>query len=559
MNHRLIEEASKGLFYVRATVSLLRKTKLYRDGPALLSPSLLRDVIRHGVGVPTIHSLHAHLHPNRLALVDERQRLTYSQVNSRINRLANGLRDEFGTGKHALMICLENRVEYMIAWMAAFRLGWPVVHASDSSTGEELRFLVDNSGAEIIIGSKKSALTICKALEDGDHSVSLVLWTGDASRMIEDGLDFDDFVALQSDQYPTRKAGSQSSENVVYTSGTTGRPKGTVRDFERVSTFETLEIFDRIPLGECERHLIVARLYHSAGQAFSILIGALGGTVYLHAKFDPEQVLKTIHNERITSMFFVPTMMRRLLNQPDELFYRYPPEDFRFFISGAAPFPQELREKAITRFGANAVHDFYGASELGWVTLIGGYEMLQRPGSVGMPLRSQHVRVITRDGELAAANEVGLIQVSNDQMMVGYLNNQSATDEITSDGWMTVEDTGYLDDGGYLYVTGRERDMVISGGVNIYPAEIEEILLRHPDIDEVAVIGIPDPDWGERLIGIVVPTGAPIDGDKISEWAKNHLTNFKVPRQWHSIEEMPRNDVGKILKRTLREQFGASK
>lgn len=555
---KIVEESSKGLFYARAIVSLLQKTKMYRDGPALLSPTLVRDVIRHGVGVPSMHAIHARLHPNRLALVDERQRLTYAQVNSRINRLANGLRAEFGPGKHSLMICLENRVEYMIAWMAAFRLGWSVVHASDSSTGEELRYLVDNSGAEIIFGSKKSSAAICDALDSGEHSVTLVLWTGDASDGVDGGEDFDDFVALQNDQYPRRETSSRSSENVVYTSGTTGKPKGTVRDFEQMGVTEALEILDRLPLSVHERHLIVARLYHSAGQAFSILVGALGGTVYLRAKFDPEDVIKTVHDEQITSMFFVPTMLRRLLDQPDELFYRYPPEDFQFLISGAAPFPQELREKAITRFGANAVHDFYGASELGWVTLISGYEMLERPGSVGRPLMSQKIRVIRRDSGIAEPREVGLIQVSNEQMMVGYLNNQSATDEIQSEGWMTVEDTGYLDAEGYLYVTGRERDMVISGGVNIYPAEIEEILLRHPDIDEVAVIGVPDRDWGERLVGVVVPTTSSFDSEKVGAWAKNQLASFKVPKQWHAIDEMPRNDVGKILKRTLREQFATS-
>jgi fatty-acyl-CoA synthase len=555
MAESIAAQAQDGAYYARAFASLVRRTEMYRDAPNLLKPQLLVDAVRNGIDVGSMHALHARLHPERLALVDERLSLTYEQADSRINRVANGLREELGAGRHPVMLCLENRVEYMITWMALFRLGWPAVHASHSATGEELRYLVENSEAEAVIGSAHTADSICEALDYDDHHVTLALWTGDVSGEIEGGVDFDDFLALRSDSFPSKSSKTDFSENVVYTSGTTGRPKGTVRDFSSMGPVEALEIFDRLPVGHHERHLIVSKLYHSAGQAFAVLVSALGGTVYLKGKFDPEDVLKTIHSQGITSMFFVPTMLRRVLDLPEETWGQYPPKEFRFMVSGAAPFPQELRERAIERLGAGKIHDFYGASEMGWVTLINGYEMLERPGSVGRPLKSQMVRIVRKDGSEAKVGEVGLIQVSNDQMMQGYLNNKDATDEIVDDGWITVEDTGYLDSAGYLYVTGRERDMVISGGVNIYPAEIEEVLLRHPSVDEIAVIGIPDEKWGERLEAVVVAHGDDFDADEMTDWAKKQLAGYKVPKDWHLIDEMPRNDVGKILKKDLRARF----
>lgn len=540
---------------IEQLLSLLKKTRLYRDAPRMVQWSLLRELARNGLGVASMHALHAELHPSRPAVVDDHQRLSYREFNTRINRLANGLRAELGEGRHPVLICVENRAEYLIAWMAAFRLGWPAVHASDSATGQELRYLVDNSGAEAVLGSKKTAMAICDALGDGDHDVTLLLWTGDVSSDIIGGLDFNDFLARQSEKPVTRSRRNNASENVVYTSGTTGRPKGTVRDMNRMGLGEALDILSAFPLSPLERHLIVSKLYHSAGQVFALLTGALGGTVYFQRSFSPENVLRTIHEEHITSMFFVPTMLHRFLDQPAERFARYPMESFRFMISGAAPFPQALRERAIARFGAGSVYDFYGASELGWVTLISGHEMLERPASVGRPLSSQRVRVIRSDGSLASPGEVGIIQVSNDMMMDRYLHNDEATAEVLDEGWMTVDDTGYLDEDGYLYVTGRDRDMVITGGVNVYPAEIEEVLLRYDPIDEVAVIGIPDDEWGERLEAVVVARDGCFDGDAAKQWAKQNLAGYKVPKRWHVVDELPRNDVGKVLKRTLRETY----
>lgn len=554
----LADKVPAPLARIRAGARVVARSKALRDASGFATPANAVLIARHGIGVHSLMALRANAHPDRLAACDTRQRLTYQQCNERINGLANALLNELGPGKKRVAICLENRVEYLVTWLALFRLGWASVHVSPSSAAEDMAYQLENSEAAAIVGSSKSAEAVLGAIDIVSDSLSpLIIWMGDASPNHTAGVDFDDLIASGGSDYPDANRDG-GGENVVYTSGTTGKPKGAVRDFGNIGNSQATVILERLPIGPEEQHLVVSRLYHSAGQVFALLTLALGGTLHIRDKYDPEETLKTICEERITSMFFVPTMLRQLLDVPDELFMKYPPADFRWMISGAAPFPHELRERAIERFGAGRVHDFYGASELGWVTLVNGHEMLQRKGSVGTPIQGQQVRVVDGNGHEVPANEVGLIQVANEQIMDGYLNNQDATDEIHGDGWVTVEDTGYVDEDGYLYIVGRERDMVISGGVNLYPAEIEDALSRHEAIHEIAVIGVPDEKWGERLEAVVVyeEDVAKPDVDTLVAWAKDRLASYKVPRAWHAIDELPRNDVGKVLKNQLRDTYG---
>jgi acyl-CoA synthetase (AMP-forming)/AMP-acid ligase II len=252
-----------------------------------------------------------------------------------------------------------------------------------------------------------------------------------------------------------------------------------------------------------------------------------------------------------------------VLDLPEEAHRQNPTPELRALISGAAPFPQNLRERAIERFGARVVFDFYGATELGWVTLINGEEMLERPGSVGRPLAGQEVRILDDEMDEVPRGEVGKIWIRNQHAMSGYLRDRRASEEIRQGDWVTVDDLGYLDDDDYLYLAGRARDMVISGGVNIYPVEIENVLLRHPAVDDAAVIGVADEEWGEMLVAVVVPAAAgeevargDIDAEALEEHAREHLAGYKVPRRWEIVDEIPRNPTGKILKNQLEDRFG---
>jgi len=522
-------------------------------------PDLARAALQHGLKTRTIHEMHAVNSPNVLALVDDQRALTYSQANEEMNRVANALRVRFGVdGGTPVVLMMENRVEYVVAWFALARAGARAVHASYRLTLGELEYLVTHSGARVILCSPATR-PVAQQLQREQPQLNLrLVCVGEDHLPPTPGLDrYSDVVASGALNFPERPTHAGSSENIVYTSGTTGKPKGAVRDFAAFGVVELARLLERLPFKVNERHLVVAPLYHSGGQVFVTLLAAMGATLYIRPHFEPEDCLKALSMHRIESMFIVPTMLRRLLQLPDEMFRQHPTPSMRGMVSGAAEFPHALRVEAIRRFGARAIHDFYGATELGWVTYINGEEMLRKPGSVGRLMSGQQVALLDKDGRPVPPGEVGLIYVRNAQTMGGYLHDQEATRQSVREGWMTVEDLGRMDADGYLFLAGRERDMVKSGGVNVYPVEIEEVLARHPAIQEVAVIGIPDPEWGERLVAVVVPrVEGQLDTADVESFARKELAGFKVPKRWELVKELPRNNTGKVMKKDLRVRYG---
>jgi fatty-acyl-CoA synthase len=525
---------------LRRVVRFGVKTGLVGNFDLLDAPKLAGVVLGAGLNIKTVHALHARTHPHRLAAVDRRRSVDYKSLDLLIRKATAALRAAGVARGTRVLLCMENRVEYLVTWFALFRIGAPAVHASYRATSSDLDYLLRHSGATVAVYSDTSR----KALEGVTLPPSL---SANVDSEFWDWLE-----SAEGDE--SIDAGAEGG-NVVYTSGTTGKPKGAVRDFASFGIVELSRIVERLPVREGDRHLIVCPLYHSGAQALALMQTSLGATLYLEPHFDAATTLQAMHDSRIHSMFAVPTMIRRLLDLPDESWRASPPADLRSLVSGAAAFPHALRSRAIRRFGASVVHDFYGATELGWITLIGGGEMMQSKGSVGRALPGQEIKIVAGDGRDQQLGQVGTIYVRNKQVMRGYLSDSNATDEtLLPGGWMTVDDLGHLDEKGYLYLAGRDRDMVISGGVNIYPVEIEEALARYDGVREVAVIGVQDDDWGERLVACVVwETGG--KRNELEAFARNELASFKVPRQWVSLERLPRNPTGKVLKRELREQL----
>jgi fatty-acyl-CoA synthase len=517
----------------------------------LAVPAIARLAIHSGLSVRTVHALHALHTPNRPALVDARGTRTFAEVDRAINRTAHAFHDHLGIGRgDAVALAAENCAEYVIAWFALMRLGARAVHASYRSQPAELQYLAGHAGLRAIVASDASLDAASKVARAraGLTVVALGDHAGDAIR-------FDALLArARSDTFPPTGVRNETSESIVYTSGTTGKPKGAVRDFARFGVIEVARLLDRLPFKVGDRHLVVAPLYHSAAQAFAVIHSALGATIFLHPHFDPAETIGALSRSRIHSLFLVPTMIRRIVDLPADVRAGMPTPELRALVSGAAEFPEALRRAAIEAFGPPVVHDFYGATELGWVTLVDGIEMLAHPGSVGRPLPGQAVAIFDREGRELGIGQTGLVYVRNEQTMSGYLGDAAATDETRLGPWVTVEDLGRLDADGYLYISGRERDMVKSGGVNLYPVEIEEVIARHPAVRDVAVIGLPDPEWGERLAAIVV-RGGELDPADVERFARAELASVKVPKEWHVIDELPRNATGKVLKRELRERY----
>lgn len=535
-----------------------RKIGIFDELHPFAAPALGALAWRAGLSVRTVHAVHAIESPRRAALVDADGTRTYGEVDRDINRLAHALADALGVRRgDAIALAAENSAEYVLTWFAVMRLGARAVHASYRSRPAELEYLVGHSGARAVLVSDASldaALAVARARPE----LGLTVIATGARRREAGATPFEELIArARSDALPEapRRGRSEGSESVVYTSGTTGKPKGAVRDFARFGLVEGARLLERLPFRIGDRHLVVAPLYHSGAQAFLLIQAALGATVHLHTHFEAEPALRTLSRERIHSVFLVPTMIRRMVELPRDTRERFPTPELRALVSGASEFPEALRREAIAMFGARAVHDFYGATELGWVTVVDGEEMLARPGSVGRPLAGQSVAILDREGRELPSGETGLVYVRNEQTMSGYLGDQAATDETRRGAWVTVEDLGRLDTDGYLYISGRERDMVKSGGVNLYPVEIEEVIAKHEAVREVAVVGVPDPEWGERLVAVVVAR-APVEGAELEAFARRSLASVKVPKDWRFVDELPRNPTGKVLKKDLRAKYG---
>jgi len=543
---------------VARVARVARKIDILGEVHPLAGPSLARLALRAGLSVRTVHAIHALHTPDRPALVDARGMRTYAEVDRSINRAAHAFRDELGVGHgDAVALAAENCAEYVIAWFALMRLGARAVHASYRSQPAELEYLAAHARLRAILVSDASldAASQVAAARAGAHGLRVVV-VGDRAGA---ALRWDDLVArARSSDFPEVSSRHPGSESIVYTSGTTGKPKGAVRDLARFGVVEGARLLERLPFRIGDRHLVVAPLYHSGAQAFTLINSALGATIHLHGHFEPDAALKALSRSSIHSVFLVPTMLRRIVELPAEVRAALPTPALRALVSGASEFPEALRREAIAMFGAPVVHDFYGATELGWVTLINGTEMLARTGSVGRPLPGQAVAIFDREGRELPVGETGLVYVRNEQTMSGYLGDAAATDETRRGPWVTVEDLGRVDADGYLYISGRERDMVKSGGVNLYPVEIEEVIARHPSVRDVAVIGLPDPEWGERLAAVVVPRGD-LDPADVERFARTVLASVKVPKEWHIVDELPRNATGKTLKRELRERFSTSR
>ena len=507
------------------------------------TPRTLALMIRRGLTAAVAPALHAILTPDRLAFVDEERRFTWAQANDAISQRGNGLTRVMGVGaREPVLIMSENRAEYPIVWFGLLRLGARTVHASYRLTAPELSYLVEHSRARVLVVSPKCAAAAHEVAEKFD------------ARVLEMGAPLDTLLAQSASTWPAR-AEKGAGDNIVYTSGTTGRPKGTVRDLSSVGLAELLRILEGMPLKMGDKHLITSPLYHSAGQVFTLIQTSLGATIYLQSRFEAQAALRLLSEERINSTFMVPTMLRDVLALDDAVLRRFRTPELRAIVSGAAEFPHPLRERAVAHFGAKTIYDFYGSTETGWVTLVRGDEMMARPSSVGRALPGQTIAIRNEAGEAVPVGTVGTVHIRSAQAMTGYLRDKRATAEtIDGGGWVTVDDLGRLDDDGYLYLAGRARDMVISGGVNIYPIEIEAALERHPQLVECAVLGLPDERWGERLVCIAVVSGD-LDAASLEDFARQQLAGYKVPKQWLFREELPKNPTGKVLKRVLRDEL----
>ena len=367
---------------------------------------------------------------------------------------------------------------------------------------------------------------------------------------------FEDLPEVDLENLPVPE---KLGDSMIYTSGTTGRPKGASRKTDFATRPEVLEYvfktIEYLKYGSDEAHLICCPLYHSAPFYFGVLPFIMGGMVVLQPKWDPEEFLRLVDRYRVTSTHIVPTMVNSLLQLPEETVSRYDFSSLRAVVCGAAPLFPQFKMAFLDRFGP-VLYEYYGSTETGVNTFIGPEEMRERPTSVGRVFANNELKIFDPEGREVPEGERGVLYMHSPILMEGYYKNEEATRECFIDKYLTVGDVAVRDEDGYYYIVDRVKDMIIRGGVNIYPAEVESVLCETPGILDAAVVGKPDPHWGEIVAAFVVKApDAEIGEEEIKAYCLDRMAAQKVPALIVFLDRIPRTPTGKVLKRELRERL----
>lgn len=489
--------------------------------------------------------------PDKECLVCDDERFTYAQLNERVNRLAHSLMKMGVARRDNVAIMLQNCSQYVEIYFALAKIGAVAVPLNFMLKGKGLEFLINNSEARVLFlegGTRRQVESVRSSLTS-IRSDGFILVGDDVP---EGYVSYEGMVSSGTAQEPEIPVGEEDDLIILYTSGTTGLPKGIVLTHKvRLTYFQWcgLEygmLFDGV-------HLVTTPLYHNVACFLSQTQFYTGGKVVIMRKFDPGRCAGLIEQEQITSTFMVPTQLNLLLELSAA--ERGNLSTVSSLITGAAPLATRTKEKIIELFNCD-LHEMYGLTETGLITNMKPKDALRKIRCVGQPFFHMEMRVVDEHGEDVPEGEVGEIIGRGPLLLRTYYNNPKAYHDAMRDGWFYSGDLGRVDDEGFLYLVDRKKDMICSGGVNIYPADIEEILHSHPKIHESAVIGIPDDKWGESVLAMVVlRPGQSLTEEEVIRYCKDNMASYQAPKSVQFIEALPRNPSGKVLKRELREPF----
>jgi long-chain acyl-CoA synthetase len=488
----------------------------------------------------------AEAHPDRLAvLAPDGRPATFGELAARANRLTHALR-RLGLGEgDGVVAIVHNGLPYFELLFATLQAGMYFTPVNYRSSAEEIAYVVGNSGARVVVA-------------DADIARACPPW-GSVARLsigaVDGWADYASWGDEESSEAPEPRTAGQT---MLYTSGTTGRPKGVRRALSGKPPSLHPIHRDLLAMMDVHEgpgvHLVACPLYHAAPGSFSVNAMHLGHSAVLMDKFDAEETLRLIERHRVTSTHLVPTMFHRMLRLPEDVRARYDTTSLTSVIHGAAPCPPEVKERMIDWLGP-VVHEYYGASE-GLICGVTASDWLKAPGTVGRSLTGVRLKVLDEDGVELPDGEPGTLYFSSAHTALDYLGDPEKTAAARSGEFLTVGDFGYRDSEGRVFLLDRRTDLILSGGVNIYPAEIEARLLSHPDVADAAVIGEPDDEWGQRVIAVVQPVPGVLGDDALAARLAAHcraaLAGFKTPKRFDFSERLPRTESGKMLRRTLR-------
>ena len=500
--------------------------------------------------------------PDRHAIVFDDMRLTFGEVAGRVNRLANGLA-ELGVGAGDRVAVMQvNCNEHVESYFATAKLDAILVPINFRARSEELTFMLNDSGVKaIILGQRYQDMlrSIKPELTTLEHQITL-------EAPGEGFVFYDDLLANASDEERFPTADGDDVTIIMFTAGTTGTPKGVMLSHNSFTSYILANV-EPVDMDTAEKNILTVPLHHIAGVQ-AVMAAVYGGrTLVLQRQFDEEGWMKLVQEEKVNRAMMVPTMLKRLMDRP--AFKDYDLSSLQVITYGAAPMPLEVIKKAIVEFPNTRFINAFGQTETAsTITMLPpdahdihegdpDYEQkMKRLGSIGKPLPDVEVRIVNEEGNDVSLGENGEIVARGDRLMKGYWNREEATKETLRGGWLYTGDLGYWDDEGFIFLSGRAKDFLKRGGEMIAPEEVEQIIMSHPSVDEAAIIGIPDIEWGERVRAIVVrKPGAELTAEEVIEHCRPRMAGFKRPEDVVFIDELPRNPMGKVLKRVLREDY----
>jgi acyl-CoA synthetase (AMP-forming)/AMP-acid ligase II len=478
--------------------------------------------------------------PDRPALVDERGTLTWRELDERCDALAAALQRLGDRPPQTVGIMCRNHRGFVEALVAANRTGADVLLLNTSFAGPALAEVVDREGVDTVIYDSEFIDSVERALADKPYATRIV-----ADNDGVDSLSVEGLIARHRRRRPTRP--SKKSRTVLLTSGTTGTPKGAKLTSGDANALKA--ILDRTPWRAEETVVIAAPMFHAWGYGQLLFAALMACTIVTRRKFDPEATLKLIDRHRATGLVVVPVMFDRIMDLPTDVLNRYSCRSLRFATASGSRMRPDVVIAFMDRFGDVIVNN-YNATEAGMIASATPEDLRAAPDTAGKPVPGTEIRILDDERNDLAANQIGQVFVRSGTLFEGY---SSGATKSFHEGFMASGDVGYLDGSGRLFVVGRDDEMIVSGGENVYPIEVEKILAGHPDVADAAVIGVDDEQYGQRLAAFVVlNSGTSATPEAMKQHVRDSLANYKVPRDVVVLDELPRNATGKIVRSQLR-------
>ncbi|HYF18000.1 MAG TPA: AMP-binding protein [Ramlibacter sp.] len=480
--------------------------------------------------------------PRKVAVTEGRRRLTYAALVERIDRVANVAHAGLGLrhGERAAVL-MPNRLEYLELVCGLSSAGVAVATIGPAAAPAEIRFICEDSGARVLF--------IAPELQDAARTAA----PAGIERIVVLGDEYEGLLAQAAGSRCDLGVSETDVFAIPYTSGATGRPKGVMLTHRsRVLSCHAVAVEHQC-YGPDDRAIATTPMFHGAGFLMALAPVFFGGSVEVLPRFDIGQLLEAIERNQATSVYMVPTHFAALFGLGAEL-RRHDLSSLKAVISGTAPLAQSMKARIIQTFGEGRLYERYGSTEASIVTVLRPADQLRKIACVGQPMHATHVRVVDDEGRDMATGEVGELAVSSPYLFAGYLNLPEVTAQAFRGEWFVTGDLARQDDEGYVYLVDRKSDMIISGGENVYPREVEEVLLAQPAVAECGVTGAPHPYWGEQVTAFVVlRPGARADAAGLQAACRERLSRYKVPKDIHFVPALPRNTMGKVVRRSLRD------